>query len=303
MSRTLVIDRPALGGRSAVARGFISSIGDDCRVHRLDRLWHVHDLHDDLQFALHLADAADAISSARFRANDLHVSTKPDRTHVTDADQAVERAIRASIAAERDGDQVLGEEYGGADDPHTAHRLWIIDPIDGTHSYERGLPMWGTLIALVIDGVVAVGVASSPALGRRWWASLGDGAWMSEGGGEPTRLRVSGIPRLADAAMSHQSIGQWDRAGRLDQLIALSRTVWRDRGYGDVWAYTLLAEGLIEAVAEFGLHPYDIAALIPIVEEAGGRVTAADGGPALWDGSAVATNGAVHDEFLSLLRN
>jgi histidinol-phosphatase len=263
----------------------------------------VPDLEDDLQFALSLADAADAVSAVRFRANDLHVTTKPDRTHVTDADQAVERAIRESIAAERGGDQVFGEEYGaGDDDPRAARRLWIVDPIDGTHSYERGLPMWGTLIALVVDGVVTVGVASSPALGKRWWGSLGGGAWVSEGGGEPTRLRVSGIPRLADAAISHQSISQWDHAGRLDQLIALSRTVWRDRAYGDVWAYTLLAEGLIEAVAEFGLHPYDIAALIPIVEEAGGRVSAADGGSALWDGSAVATNGAVHDELLAALR-
>jgi len=272
-----------------------------------ERLSPVPDLEDDLRFALRLADAADAISGARFRANDLHVTTKPDRTHVTDADQAVERAIRELIETEREGDEILGEEYGSVGgDPRAAHRLWIIDPIDGTHSYERGLPMWGTLIGLVVDGEPVLGVASSPALagtaGKRWWASVGNGAWASEGGGEPTRLRVSGIRKLADAAISFQSIQQWDRSGHLDQLIALSRTVWRDRAYGDVWAYALLAEGLIEAVAEFGLHPYDIAALIPIVEEAGGRVTASDGSAALWDGSAVATNGAIHEEFLHLLR-
>ncbi|MGN6205327.1 inositol monophosphatase family protein [Humibacter sp.] len=266
------------------------------------------DLDDDLKFALRLADAADAISGARFRANDLDVTTKPDRTHVTDADQAVERAIRELIETERGSDEILGEEYGSAGgDPRAAHRLWIVDPIDGTHSYERGLPMWGTLIALVTDGEPVLGVASSPALagsdgvGKRWWAAVGGGAWIREGEGEPTRLRVSGIRKLADASISIQSIRQWDATGHLDQLVALSRTVWRDRAYGDVWAYTLLAEGLIEAVAEFGLHPYDIAALIPIVEEAGGRVTAADGSSALWDGSAVATNGAIHDEFLTLL--
>lgn len=261
------------------------------------------DLTDDLALALRLADAADAISGNRFRANDLHVTTKPDRTHVTDADQAVERAIRLMLELERPADAILGEEYGGTgdEDPRTAHRVWIVDPIDGTHSYERGLPMWGTLIALVVDGEAVVGVASSPALGKRWWACAGSGAWVSEGGAEPTRLRVSGIQRLADAAVSFQSIQQWDHSGHLGQLITLSRTVWRDRAYGDVWAYTLLAEGLIEVVAEFGLHPYDIAALIPIVGEAGGRVTAIDGGSAVWDGSAVATNGAVHDELLALL--
>lgn len=265
----------------------------------------VTDFAEDLALALRLADAADAISGARFRANDLHVTTKPDRTHVTDADQAVERAIRQILGEERETDAILGEEYGEQDDgdPRAAHRVWIIDPIDGTHSYERGLPMWGTLIALVVDGEAVVGVASSPALGKRWWASTGEGAWMRESDGEPTRLRVSGIQKLQDAAISHQSIQQWDRSGHLDHLIALSRAVWRDRAYGDVWAYTLLAEGLIEAVAEFTLHPYDIAALIPIVTEAGGRLTAVDGGSALWDGSAVATNGAVHDELLELLRD
>nr|WP_240977499.1 inositol monophosphatase family protein [Planctomonas sp. JC2975] len=260
---------------------------------------------------MRLADAADAISGARFRANDLHITTKPDRTHVTDADQTVERAIRELLTAERPHDAVLGEEYGDSgEDPRSAHRIWIIDPIDGTHSFERGLPMWGTLIALVVDGEPVVGVASSPALGKRWWASAGGGAWMTETGAqraaaetddEPTRLWVSGIGRLADSAISYQSVQQWDHAGHLDHLIDLTRTVWRDRAYGDVWAYTLLAEGLIEVVAEFGLHPYDIAALVPIVQEAGGRVTSVNGGPVLWDGSAVATNGAVHDELLALL--
>jgi histidinol-phosphatase len=265
----------------------------------------------DLALAHRLADAADNISMARFRANDLHITTKPDRSHVTDADQAVERALRELLAAERPDDAILGEEFGEDADARAAHRLWIIDPIDGTHSYERGLPMWGTLIALAIDGEPVVGVASTPAMGARYWGSRGAGAWRAPNDGTAaiaasrsdaaTSLHVSGIRTLADAAISNQSIQQWDRSGRLEKLVELSRTVWREHSYGDVWAYTLLADGLLEAVAEFGLHPYDIAALVPIVTEAGGRVTAENGGPVLWDGSAVATNGLVHDELLALL--
>jgi histidinol-phosphatase len=256
-------------------------------------------LADDLALALRLADAADAISMDRFRAHDLRVSRKPDRTHVTDADQAVERAIRSAIAAERDGDGIYGEEYGveGA-----GSRQWIIDPIDGTANYLRGVPVWGTLIALVVDGIPVVGVASSPALGKRWWAATGSGAWTRDGHGHPRRIHVSEVSDLADASISFQSIAQWDEAGYLDRLVTLTRAVWRDRAYGDLWSYTMLAEGLIDAVGEFGVQPYDIAALIPIVQEAGGRFTAVTGKDALSSESPVATNGLLHDAVLGVLR-
>jgi histidinol-phosphatase len=252
----------------------------------------------DLDLALRLADSADTISMARFRANDLHVTTKPDRTHVTDADQAVERAIRTALGSERAADGILGEEYGGS---RGDGRQWIIDPIDGTHNYERGLPVWGTLIALAVDGEPVLGVASAPALGKRWWAARGRGAWAQEAGREPYRIRVSSIGDLADASISFQSIRQWDSRGYLDRLIDLSRRVWRDRAYGDLWSYTLLAEGMIEVVGEFGVHPYDVAALIPIVEEAGGRFTSVTGGAPLWDPAPLATNGVLHEAVLEAL--
>jgi histidinol-phosphatase len=256
-------------------------------------------LSDDLAFALRLADAADAVSSERFRAHDLHVSTKPDHTYVTDADQSVERAIRGLIAAERPGDGIYGEEYGIEGD---SPRQWIIDPIDGTANYLRGVPVWGTLVALAIDNVPLVGVASAPALGKRWWAARGTGAWARAGSAEPYRLRVSGVSELANASISFQSIQQWDEAGYLDRLIALTRSVWRDRAYGDLWSYTLLAEGMIDAVGEFDVKPYDVAALIPIVQEAGGRFTSVTGDPALGSGSPLATNGVLHDAILNALR-
>ncbi|GAA4178980.1 inositol monophosphatase family protein [Gryllotalpicola koreensis] len=255
----------------------------------------------DLDFAHRLADAADAISSARFRANDLRIATKADRTHVTDADQAVERAIRELIAAERPGDAIFGEEYGVEGD---SNRQWIIDPIDGTANYLRGVPLWGTLIALAVDGEVVAGVASMPALGgQRWWAAKGEGAWKRSGrGSEPERLHVSATSRLDEASVSFQSIHQWRDAGYLDQLLALLNDVWRDRAYGDLWSYTLLAEGLIDMVGEFGVKAYDVAPLALLVEEAGGRFTSANGEPGPWHGSALASNGVLHDEVLERIR-
>ncbi|PJJ62425.1 histidinol-phosphatase [Compostimonas suwonensis] len=259
-------------------------------------------LDDELRFALELADAADDITRSRFRAVDLEVSTKPDTTHVTDADRAVERAIRERIAAHRPGDAVLGEEYGSEGD---AARQWIIDPIDGTANFMRGVPVWGTLIALAIDRRPVVGVVSSPALGKRWWASIGAGAWVQEGDyperSAPRRLAVSGVSELSDASLSYNSLKGWDEEGRLDDLLALSRAVWRTRAYGDMWSYMLLAEGLLDLVGEFDLKPYDLAALVPIVEEAGGRFTSATGEPGPWGGSAVATNGLLHEAVLAQL--
>lgn len=258
-------------------------------------------LADDLALARELADAADAISSARFTALDLVVTTKPDRTPVTDADQAVERAIRELLAEQRPNDGILGEEFGTAG---STTRQWIIDPIDGTAGFLRGVPIWATLIALAVDGVPVVGVVSAPALGRRWWAAAGAGAWSSdarEPNAAPTRLAVSGVTTLADASISYGSLQQWDQAGHLNDLVGLTRKVWRTRAYGDMWSYMLLAEGHLDMAGEFDLQPYDMAALVPIVQEAGGVFTAIDGTPGVWQGSALATNGLLHAAMLAAL--
>lgn len=241
---------------------------------------------------------ADAISRERFTALDLVVTEKPDRTPVTDADQAVERAIRATLAEHRPADGILGEEYGT--EGSTA-RQWIIDPIDGTAGFLRGIPIWGTLIALAVDGVPVVGLVSAPALGKRWWARTGGGAWMTDErspGAAPSRLRVSGVSTLDHASLSYNSIQQWDQAGHLDALVKLSRQVWRTRAYGDMWSYMLLAEGLLDIASEFDLKPYDMAAIVPIVQEAGGRFTSVDGQAGPWHGSALATNGLLHEVTL-----
>lgn len=235
---------------------------------------------------------------ARFDAPDLDVRTKADATHVTEADLATERAIRAILAAERPNDGVLGEEFGASGD--TA-RQWIIDPIDGTANYLRGIPMWATLIALAVDGTPRVGVVSQPAIGRRWWGATGHGAWTNDADASPRRIHVSSVDRIADASVSFQSIQQWDGAGHLDTLVRLSREVWRDRGYGDAWPYMLLAEGRLELVAEFDVKEYDIASHVPIIAEAGGRLTSFDGADSIAARSALASNGVLHEEFLALL--
>ncbi|ONI62324.1 histidinol phosphatase [Microbacterium sp. CSI-V] len=255
-------------------------------------------LRDDLALALRLADAADAVAMARFDAADLRIDTKPDRTHVTEADLATERAIRGNLDAERPDDAILGEEYGTSGD--TARR-WVIDPIDGTHNYMRGIPVWATLIALTVDGVPQVGVVSQPALGRRWWAATGLGAWTNGRDGEPRSIRVSGVDDIAHSSISFQSIEQWDDVDLVPTLERLARAVWRDRGYGDALPYMWLAEGRLELVAEFGVKEYDIAAIAPIVREAGGRFSAFDGSDRLDAESSLATNGVLHDDFLAFL--
>lgn len=253
---------------------------------------------DDLALALALAGEADLVSLPRFRALDLRVETKPDRTPVTDADRAVERVIRDRIAAARPGDGILGEEYGVEGE---GSRQWIIDPIDGTAAFLRGIPVWGTLIALAVDGVPVVGVVSCPALGRRWWGASGRGAWTRARGVQAQRLAVSGVRDLGDATFSYNSIQGWDGEGRLDQLVGITREVWRTRSIGDVWPYMLLAEGAIDAVCEFDLKPYDMAAIVPIVREAGGTFTDAAGVPGPWGGSALATNTHLHAPLLARL--
>lgn len=254
-------------------------------------------LADDLSLALRLADAADAETMKRFDRADLSVSLKADRSHVTEADLAAESAIRALIENERPDDAIFGEEYGST---RPAARRWILDPIDGTANFLRGVPAWGTMIALEIDGTIALGVVSMPALGRRWWAGTGLGAWTN-GAAEPRRIAVSGVPTLDEASLSFQSIAQWRDAGHLDDLLRLQARVWRDRAYGDVWAYMLLAEGRLDIVGEFDVKEYDIAAAAAIVREAGGRFTSLEGSERLDTLSAVATNGALHDAVLGLL--
>ena len=246
---------------------------------------------DDLLLAQELADIADAITLARFKALDLVVETKPDRSEVTDADRATELAIKARLAEKRPQDGVIGEEFGTSEGNN---RVWIIDPIDGTANFLRGVPVWATLIALVIDGKPVVSVVSAPALGRRWWGSPGEGSKTRDLDGSVRRLEVSKVSSIADASLSYNNLQLWDRAGMLDSLVGLSRKVWRTRAYGDFWSYMLLAEGALEIVAEHDLKIYDIAALVPIVEQAGGQISALNGPLTTETSSVLATNGLLH---------
>jgi histidinol-phosphatase len=238
----------------------------------------------DLAFALELADIADSLSLPRFRALDLRVETKPDSTPVTDADQTVERALRERIAATRPGDAIVGEEEGcdgGA-------VRWIVDPIDGTKNFSRGVPIWATLIALEREDDVVCGVISAPGLGHRWWAARGEGAFRD---GEA--IGVSQVSRLADASASA-------KYGR--DLVALERAVWHARSLGDFWQHALVAEGSVDIAVDARLSLWDYSALVPILEEAGGRVTALDGGPPRPQEQVVSSNGLLHDELLALLQ-
>jgi len=253
----------------------------------------------DLEFALLLADAADRISLDRFKALDLRVETKPDRTPVTDADRAVESELRSLISLHRPQDAVIGEEF---ENTAAAERSWIIDPIDGTANYLRGVPVWASLIALRVGGVIVLSVVSAPALGRRWWAERGQGAFTKDVDGSVRPCQVSQVADLKDASISFNSIRQWDRAGLLEPLIELTRNVWRDRAYGDFLSYMYLAEGLLEMVSEHDLKIYDIAALVPIVEEAGGRFSALDSELTAKTSSVLATNGYLHQHFQDWFR-
>ena len=256
---------------------------------------------DDLALALELADIADSITRERFLASDLKVETKPDMTPVTEADTAVERAIRDRLATARPDDAVVGEEFG-ASSAQDASRRWVLDPIDGTNNYVRGIPVWATLIALQEGERTTIGVASAPALGRRWWAAAGAGAFVEDGLSDGARrLAVSAVRELADSQLVMSGLGNWDAIGRLDAAIALARSCWRTRGYGDFWQYMLVAEG----TAEIGLEPevslWDLAAPQVIVEEAGGRFTDLGGVATASGGDAIATNGLVHDAALAII--
>jgi histidinol-phosphatase len=250
----------------------------------------------DLALAHELADAADAITLSRFRADDLAIETKPDMTPVSDADRAAEEAMRERLASARPGDAIFGEEYGETAAPRDGRR-WIVDPIDGTKGYVRGMPTWATLLALEEEGEMTVGVVSAPAMGRRWWASAGGGAFVRESGAgsEPRRLRVSRVRDLADAQFCFGGLEDWRATGRLDALLELSSRCWRTRGYGDFWQYMLVAEGGAELACDPSVSLWDVAAPMVIVREAGGRFTDLDGVALTGGVSGLASNGLLHD--------
>ncbi len=255
---------------------------------------------EDLELALRLADRADALSLPRFGADNLRVTAKPDLTPVSDADLAVEEGLRTVLAEERADDAILGEEFGGS--VKGAGRKWIIDPIDGTKNFVRGVPVWATLIALIDDGHITVGVVSAPALDRRWWAGAGGGAFTRFGQRPARECRVSGVSDIADASISYSDRADWRSAGRIGAFDTLCESCWRSRAYGDFYSYMLVAEGAVDIAAEPELSLWDVAAIVPIVTEAGGAVTGIDGQPSGGNSdSALATNGLLHRRVLTLL--
>ncbi|MBO3087796.1 histidinol-phosphatase [Cellulomonas dongxiuzhuiae] len=253
---------------------------------------------DDLRLAHVVADTVDSLTMSRFKAQDLQVETKPDLTPVTDADRAAEDLVRSQLGRARPRDAVHGEERS---DTGHGPRRWVVDPIDGTKNFVRGVPVWATLLALMDGDEVVLGVVSAPALGRRWWAAKGTGAFTGKSLAAATRLRVSGVERLEDASLSYSDLGEWEEHGRLDPFLDLSRRVWRTRAYGDFWSYVLVAEGAVDVAAEPELELYDMAALVPVVTEAGGRFTSLKGVDGPHGGNAVVTNGLLHDEVLAVL--
>jgi histidinol-phosphatase len=258
---------------------------------------------DDLALALELADLADVITLRRYQADDLVVETKPDLTPVTEADRNTEYALRARLTDARPHDSVIGEEYGVRTAPDSTRR-WILDPIDGTKNYVRGVPVWATLIALQEDGQGTVGVASAPALHRRWWAAAGVGAFVSDGLGaspEPRRIAVSRVAELADAQLGLSGWEEWEQAGRGEPLLELTRRCWRSRGFGDFWGYMLVAEGALEVDVDPIVSLWDLAAPMVIVREAGGRFTDLAGHETADGGDVIASNGLLHDAALAII--
>lgn len=255
-------------------------------------------MNPDLELALEMAKAADILALSRFRALDLSVETKPDFTPVTEVDRAIETVIRQTLAQQRPSDGVIGEEF-----PNTnvqAQRVWIIDPIDATKNYIRGVPVWGTLIALAVAGEPVVGVVSAPALGRLWWSSPQDGAFTQDVDGSIRAINVSSVKSLADASFSFSDFVGWE-IFKSDALHKLTSAVWRTRGYGDFWSHLLVAEGAIDIAIEPQLQSYDMAAFIAIVKGAGGKVTGAKGQSAMEAGQAISTNSILHSEVLNFL--
>lgn len=256
------------------------------------------DYTDDLRLAHVMADDADSLTMARFGARDLLVSTKPDHTEVTDADLAVEDSVRRTLSRTRSRDAVHGEERA---DTGSGPRRWIVDPIDGTANFLRGVPVWATLIALAVEDEVVASVVSAPALHRRWWAAKELGAWTGTSLLKARPIHVSSVRGLSDAYLSYSSLHGWVATGRGRGFGELMRSVWRTRAFGDFWSYMLVAEGTVDVACEPDLNLHDMAALDVIVREAGGRFTDLDGHPGPWGPHAVATNGYLHDDVLELL--
>lgn len=254
---------------------------------------------DDLALAHALADLADAISLDRYQSQDLVVTTKPDNTPVTDADRAVETAIREALGTHRAGDGLVGEEFGS--DKGSSGRYWVIDPIDGTKNFMRGVPTWATLIALVqVDASgneeVVVGIASAPALARRWAAAKGHGATVNE-----KKISVSKVSSLSDASISYSDFVGW--GDRLEPFQKMLAGAWRTRGIGDFWSHMLVAEGAVDVAIEPSLALWDMAALDIIVREAGGTFTNTAGQNGPFGGSGVSTNGVLHNAVINGLNS
>jgi histidinol-phosphatase len=254
---------------------------------------------EDLVLAMQLADAADLISSSRYQSLDLVVTTKPDNTPVTDADRATERAIRNILSKTRPNDGLIGEEFGQSE--NLGSRYWVIDPIDGTQNFMRGVPTWATLIALVEDGEVVIGVASAPALTRRWHAAQGLGAYLAFNGGPPRRISVSQVSEIKNASITYSDFIHWNE--RHPAFTSLIDACWRSRGFGDFWSHMLVAEGAADIAVEPSLALWDMAALDIIVREAGGKFSSVSGQPGPQHGSGLSTNGLLHEQVVKHLND
>jgi histidinol-phosphatase len=263
------------------------------------------DLHGDIELLKRLADLSDAISFDRYSAQDLEIETKPDLTPVTDADRAVERMIREVLSAERSQDLIVGEEYGRPENIPGGSRYWVIDPIDGTKNFLRGVPIWATLIGLVhrdsagFDRVIA-GIVSAPALFRRWYAANGFGAYTEVNGGPATQIFASKVARFEDASLSFSDLAGW--GDRRTPYFAMLEKLWRVRGIGDFWSHMLVAEGAVDIAAEPSLALWDMAAVAIIVEESGGVFSDLDGNLGPFGVSGVSTNALLHKAFIESLR-
>jgi histidinol-phosphatase len=253
---------------------------------------------DDLKLAMRIADAVDKFTLKSFNGEDLTVELKDDETPVTAVDREAERMVRTILDSERRTDAVYGEEFGSKGG---SARQWIIDPVDGTKNYIRDIPVWATLIALYDDRKPVVGVVSAPALGMRWFAAKGDGAWKGASLKRARPIRVSTRQQLSDATLSYSSLSGWEERGLLPDFLELTRRMWRTRAFGDFLSYMMVAEGLIEVATEPELALYDMAALVPIVEEAGGVFTSLTGAPGPWGVDAIASNGLLHEAALEII--